>query len=52
MPIRAKRDLTCKKCGKPFSVMMNDAVMPEEVELLRNPICKKCSKTKRGDTTK
>lgn len=42
MPIRAKRELICEKCGKKFSVTLGDAIMPDEQKLLENPICPKC----------
>lgn len=34
--------MICSKCGKPFKHEFNDAVMPEDVEFRKHPLCKKC----------
>lgn len=42
MPIKAKYELVCLKCGKKFTVVLNDAIMPKDALLLEKPVCKKC----------
>lgn len=42
MPIKSKRDLICKNCGKSFTIKLNDAIMPKDLEILSAPLCKKC----------
>ena len=42
MPIKAEHELVCLKCGKKFTVVLNDAVMPKDAQLLEKPVCKKC----------
>ena len=42
MPIKAERELVCSECGKTFRVVMNDAIMPEDAQMLEKPVCRKC----------
>ncbi len=42
MPIRAKYELKCSKCGKSYTVTIGDAIMPKDKEKLDNPVCKIC----------
>ena len=43
MPIKAKRDVVCSKCGKKFTVVLNDAIMPKDAGKVINPLCRICS---------
>ncbi len=47
MPIKSKRELVCTQCGKKFVVVLNDAIMPNDIQSLENPVCNICKlKTK------
>lgn len=47
MPIKVKKSLICNKCGKNFEAEINDAILPKDAELLKNPMCKKCRAIKK-----
>lgn len=34
--------LTCSRCGKSYKAVFGDAIMPEDLQRQRNPLCKKC----------
>ena len=40
--LRWTEEMTCCKCGKKFKHDFNDAVMPQDVEFRKHPLCKKC----------
>ncbi len=39
---KLKIQLVCERCGKSFEIESADAVMPETVKLIKNPLCLKC----------
>lgn len=43
MPIKGEYELVCLKCGKKFTVVLNDAIMPKDAQFLEKPVCKKCA---------
>lgn len=42
MPIKSKREVVCKQCGKKFFVECNDGITIEELKKLNNKLCMKC----------
>lgn len=42
MPIKAKRELICERCGKKLLVECNDAITIEDLKKLDNRLCLKC----------
>lgn len=42
MPIKSKREVACKRCGKTFVIECNDGITVEELKKLNEKVCKKC----------
>lgn len=45
MPIPFEKEVRCKKCGVVIkTIRLGDAITPQELHVLMNSYCKKCSK--------
>lgn len=42
MPIKGRREITCKRCGKKFIVKCNDAITIKDLEKLNTRLCLRC----------
>ncbi|NMM65249.1 hypothetical protein HBE96_21940 [Clostridium sp. P21] len=45
MPIKAKREILCEKCGKKIIVVCNDDITIENLKKLNDKLCLKCKIT-------
>ncbi len=43
MPVKQKWDLVCIHCGRHFTLVTGDAIMPNEKNKLEHPVCKICN---------
>lgn len=46
MPIRGKREMICRRCGKRFTVECGDNIKINDAEKLSNALCLKCKMIK------
>ena len=42
MPIKSKRELVCKQCGRKFIIECNDGITIEDLKKLNNRLCLRC----------